>query len=344
MKIQKKTGWAIAVALLVVIGVSSVFALHYYRYYRQSAVDSRVWVYVDETTTLDSLSAVFENVSDRARAERIVGHLRKSDYRPSDRMGAYRIDSGVNVETVVRRLRQGLQTPVRVTFNNIRTKRQFADRMAEALHFGSDELLSLLENDSVCASYGFDTYTIPAMFLPDTYEFYWTVSPRDFMNRMHREYDSFWNEERKAKAAKLNLKPIEVSILTSIVEEETNMSTEKGTIAGLYLNRLRKRIPMQACPTIKFALQDFTIRRILDKHLEVESPYNTYKHRGLPIGPIRIPSKSSLDAVLNLTPNNYLYMCARDDFSGYHYFSSTLAEHNRYAARYHRALSRNKIR
>ena len=181
------------------------------------------------------------------------------------------------------------------------------------------------------------------MFIPNTYEFFWNTSAEKFIVRMHKEYERFWNDARKAKAGKLNLSPAEVVTLASIVEEETVKSSEKSRIAGVYLNRLRKGIMLQADPTVKFAVGDFSIRRILNKHLLVNSPYNTYRFVGLPPGPINYPSSSTVDAVLNAEKHSYLYFCAREDFSGYHNFSSTLKQHNKNATAYRQALSRQGI-
>ncbi len=181
------------------------------------------------------------------------------------------------------------------------------------------------------------------MFIPNTYEVYWTTSPVNFAKRMKIEYDRFWNNGRLEKAGRLGLTPVEVSILASIVQEETIKKAEKPVVAGLYINRLKRGIPLQADPTLKFAIKDFTIKRVLNKHLETDSPYNTYLNAGLPPGPINFPEISSIEAVLNYKKHNYLYMCAKEDFSGYHNFSSTLAEHNRNARRYRNTLDSNSI-
>ncbi len=182
------------------------------------------------------------------------------------------------------------------------------------------------------------------MFIPDTYEFYWTTSAKEFADRMKQEYDRFWNDERKKKAEEIKLKPVEVTTLASIVQAETAKNEELKTIAGLYINRLNRGMFLQADPTVKFAVGDFSLKRILNVHLEVDSPYNTYKNIGLPPGPINFPETSAIDAVLNYEKNNYYYMCAKEDFSGTHNFAATLAEHNRNAAKYRAALDRNKIR
>jgi UPF0755 protein len=190
---------------------------------------------------------------------------------------------------------------------------------------------------------GFTPPTFPVMFVPNTYEMYWTTTPANFTKRMKIEYDKFWNEERKTKADRIGLTPIEVSILASIVQEETAKNDEKPLVAGLYINRLKRGMPLQADPTIKYAVNDFTLRRVLNTHLEMDSPYNTYKFAGLPPGPINFPEITSIDAVLNFKKHNFIYMCAKSDFSGYHNFAQTLAQHNRNADAYRAALDANKI-
>ena len=203
--------------------------------------------------------------------------------------------------------------------------------------------MNLLTEKSILQEYNFTKQTLPALFIPNTYQVYWNISAKDFLNRMFKEYKRFWAEERQNKAKAIGLTPIEVSILASIVEEETNNKSEKPMVAGLYINRLKKGMPLQADPTVKFAWQDFTLRRITNKHLTIDSPYNTYKITGLPPGLIRIPSPEGIDAVLNYSKHNYLYMCAKEDFSGTHNFASTLSEHNRNARKYWDALNKRKI-
>ena len=207
----------------------------------------------------------------------------------------------------------------------------------------SIDIANLLTEKSILQEYNFTKQTLPALFIPNTYQVYWNISAKDFLNRMFKEYKRFWTEERQNKAKAIGLTPIEVSILASIVEEETNNKSEKPMVAGLYINRLKKGMPLQADPTVKFAWQDFTLRRITNKHLTIDSPYNTYKITGLPPGPIRIPSPEGIDAVLNYSKHNYLYMCAKEDFSGTHNFASTLSEHNRNARKYWDALNKRKI-
>ena len=265
-------------------------------------------------------------------------------YPKNIKTGKYEIKPQLNYIELVRMLRNGIQSPVKLTFNNIRFKKDFAERIGNQLMFDKETLLNNLNRQEVCQSLGFDTITIMCMFLPNTYEIYWTVSVNQFLERMKKEHDRFWTEERLKKARDLSLSPVEVAVLASIVEEETAEQSEFPIVAGLYINRLRKGMLLQADPTVKYAVGDFELRRILFVHLEIDSPYNTYKNSGLPPGPIRIPSIQGIDAVLNYSHHNYLYMAAKEDFSGKHNFAVTLSEHSRNAKKYHEALNRNNIR
>lgn len=265
-------------------------------------------------------------------------------YPEKMRTGRYAVKPGMNNLDLIRDLRNGNQVPVRVTFNNIRIKDELAVRLSEQLMIQSNDLLDLMNDNAYIESLGFTTQTIKAMFIPNTYEIYWNVSAEQFMQRMKREYDSFWTASRRDKADKIGISPVQVSILASIVEEESAVLDEYPIIAGLYINRLHKGIPLQADPTVKYALGNFAIQRVLYEHLKIDSPYNTYLHVGLPPGPIRIPSIRGIDAVLNYKKHNFLYMCAKEDLSGRHNFAVTLAEHNRNANRYRAALNQLGIR
>ena len=264
-------------------------------------------------------------------------------YPESIKTGRYAISDGMTMPEIIRMLRSGNQSAVKLTFNNMRTKENLAGRISEQLMLDSLTLLNMLNSETNLKSLGFDTNTIVAMFIPNTYEVYWDTSIDKLMNRMKNEYSTFWNESRKAKAKQVGLSPIEVSILASIVEEEATYSDEYPIVAGLYLNRLKRGQRLEADPTVKFALNDFSLRRILYKHLEVESPYNTYRNEGLPPGPIRVPSIKGIDATLSPQDHKYLFMCAKEDLSGRHNFATTHAEHVRNAARYQRALNEKKI-
>ena len=267
-----------------------------------------------------------------------------TSYKEHIHTGAYSFSSAHHTLRIFRDLRAGHQTPVKMVVPSVRTIPQLIARVAPQIMADSTELQELLNDSVYVDKLGFNAQTLPALFIPNTYEVYWNMNAKAFVRRMHREYEVYWNKARRAKAKELKLDPIEVSILASIVEEETANNEEKPRVAGLYWNRLQRGIPLQADPTIKFSLKDFSLRRILFKHLEVESPYNTYKHVGLPPGPIRIPSVVGLNSVLNREEHKYIYMCAKEDFSGTHNFARTLSQHNANARRYQQALNKRKIK
>ncbi|MCD8193956.1 MAG: endolytic transglycosylase MltG [Tannerellaceae bacterium] len=303
-----------------------------------------VYVYIDQRK---DFSALISQLEDTAKVSDINSFLRVAKwmkYPENIRSGRYEVTEGMNNYELVNHLRRGQQTAIRITFNNIRFKDDLAQRLSDQLMLSKEDILQRIDDPAYCDSLGFTTETITAMFIPNTYEVYWTITPDGLLQRMKREYDSFWTAERKEKAQSIGLTPVEVAILASIVEEETAALEEYPVVAGLYINRLHRNIPLQADPTVKFAVGDFSLQRILFQHLEIESPYNTYKYAGLPPGPLRVPSIRSMESVLNYTKHNYLYMCAKEDFSGRHNFAVTLAEHNRNANRYRAELNRRKIR
>lgn len=258
--------------------------------------------------------------------------------------GRYELINQMSNIRLVNNLKKGYQTPMNLTFNNIRTKEQLCKRFDEALMMSYDEIYSLLNSDVAMAKYNLNSKTSVALFIPNTYQVYWTISAQDLLDKMKKEYDKFWNEERVKKCADADLSQVEVSTLASIVEEETKSAMEQPTVAGLYLNRLRKGMLLQADPTVKFAVGDFSLRRIRGIHLEVDSPYNTYKYEGLPPGPIRIPSMGVIDAVLNYDHHDYIYMCASEKFDGTHNFAVTFNDHQDNAKKYHKALNKRKIK
>jgi UPF0755 protein len=268
---------------------------------------------------------------------------KKKKYPELVKPGQYTFKKGMNSNQVINTLRSGNQTPVDLTFNNVRFRTELAGRVASYIEADSVAVLALLDDAQLAAKYGFTYQTFPTMFIPNTYQIYWTTSPETFVERMHREYKTYWNDDRKKKAEQLGLTPVEVAVLASIVQEETAKNDEKPRVAGVYLNRIKMGMPLQADPTVKFALGDFSIRRVSRAMLTTDSPYNTYKYAGLPPGPICFPEISSLNSVLNSEEHKYLFFCAKEDFSGYHNFATTLAEHNRNASRYQQALNRLKI-
>ena len=256
--------------------------------------------------------------------------------------GRYKIEAGMNNNTLVNLLRSGKHTPVNVTFNYLRTKEDLAGRIARYIDADSLGLLITLKDKELVEGYGFDEQTFMAMFIPNTYKFNWSTNAEEFVARMAKEYKRFW-KDRKAKATAIGLTPNEVTTLASIVQSETSKSDERRRIAGVYMNRLMRGIPLQADPTLIFALGDFSIRRVLNKHKEIDSPYNTYKNPGLPPGPINLPEIGNVDAVLDFEEHEYLFFCAKEDFSGYSNFAKTNAEHERNARKYQQALNKRGV-
>jgi len=267
----------------------------------------------------------------------------KKKYTEHIKPGRYLIEGKISYVGLINMLRSGNQKPVRITFNNIRSLNQVASRIGNQIEADSADIVAFFSDESNYVSDGFSKENVISLFIPDSYEIYWNTDAAGLYKRLLKEYRLFWNEDRLAKAKAENLNSFEVATLASIIDDEVVKKDEKPRIAGVYLNRLKRGIPLQACPTIKFALNDFTITRVLFKHLQVDSPYNTYKHNGFPPGPIGCPSKEGIDAVLNAEKHDYLFFAAKADFSGYHNFSRTLAEHNRYAATYQRELNKRRI-
>lgn len=271
-------------------------------------------------------------------------YARRIGLPASFKPGHYVLEPGTNVLGVARMLKFGMQTPVRVTINNVRTPAQLAGKLARQIDADSAAVMRVLTSREAAASVGFDSLTFFSMFIPDSYEFYWTVASEELVRRMKREYDRFWTPQRDSLRRRSGLSRLEVMTLASIVYEETRQSDEMPRVAGVYVNRLRKRIPLQADPTVKYAMQDFSLRRIRYKHLKYPSPYNTYINRGLPPSPICMPSKDAIEAVLGFEKHDYLFFCARPEFDGYHNFARTLREHNANARAYSAELNRRQIK
>jgi len=264
-------------------------------------------------------------------------------YQKLVKPGVYQMEPEMTNLQTVRMLRAGAQMPVQITFNNVRLKEELAEKITSTIGLSADEVLGLLNNDAFLKEYGFNSENASSMFIPNTYEVYWTISAKALFQKMFEQHKNFWNESRRAKAAALDLSPIEVSVLASIVQAESIKADESPIIAGLYLNRLKRNIALQADPTLVFAVGDFTIQRVLNVHKKVDSPYNTYMYKGLPPGPINMPTIATLDAVLNHEDHNYIYMCAKEDFSGYHRFARTLSQHNKNARLFQNAMNQRKI-
>lgn len=262
---------------------------------------------------------------------------------PSRAHGSYLIESGMSAVRVAKNIHSGRQTPVKLTFNNMRTLDELARRVGQQLEVSADDFMAAC--DSLLPARGYKSRAeYPAAFIPDSHEFYWTASAPAVVTRLADARDRFWTEERRYKASKLGLRPVEVATVASIAEEETAAADERATVARLYINRLHKGMKLQADPTVKFATGDFSLRRITGKHLQTPSPYNTYLREGLPPGPIRIAEAATMQAVLDAPQHNYIYMCAKEDFSGRHNFASDYTTHMANARRYRAALDARGIK
>lgn len=330
---------AAACCLLAIVGLGYYFFMTTF-----STSAETQYVYVDDDDTIDS---VMRKLSPTAAEHSLMGlstMLRHTDYVKRPRTGRYAIEPGETTMSVMRKLKNGQQVAIMLTIPESRTMERLAGALGRRLMIDSVEIAAALTDNSYCQRWGYDTCTIAALFVPNTYEVYWNMSMDRLMERMVREHAAFWNEERRAKAEAAGMTPNEVCTLASIVDEETANNGEKPMIAGMYLNRLRTGMPLQADPTVKFAMKDFALRRIYRDMLTTDSPYNTYRNVGLPPGPIKIASIKGIEAVLNHVEHDFLYMCAKEDFSGTHNFAVTYKEHLRNAARYAAALNSRGIR
>lgn len=341
MKKSIKILLAVSVLLLVVGGY---FGLNMYKTYLESNVTgNEKYIYIKTGATygdfLNNLASK-EILKDLNTFKAAAGKMNLAN---TLKPGRYALKSGMNNRTLINKLKSGNQDAVSLKFQNIRKKENFAAYLAKNMEADSLSFIKLLDSAAFVEKYGFNTENVYTMFIPNTYEFYWNSSPTDFFEKMLKQYNKFWNSERKQKAAALNLSPIQVSILASIVDAEALYDKEMPTIAGLYLNRLNRGILLQADPTVIFANDDFTIKRVLNSHLASNSKYNTYKYGGLPPGPIMMPSIKAIDAVLNKENNNYIYMCAKEDFSGYHAFAETREQHEINANKYRAAMNKRNI-
>lgn len=347
-KRTRGAGKYVRLSLLVVfVGVMISVIVVFNKY--QSVFNSNVeieeghqFLYIPTGSSYEEVWTQIEEMNFLVNKKSFDWVVKKKGYADHVKPGRYRINDGMSNNELVNMLRAGNQEPVMVIFNNHRTLAQMAGKVSKYLESDSITLLNHLMDPEVPGKYGFTKETFMAMFIPNTYEMYWTSSPADFTDRIASEYEKFWSK-RDRKLEKLDMTRVEVSTLASIVDEETLIDKENSKVAGVYMNRIELGMPLQSCPTLKFALDDWTITRVLYEYKQVESPYNTYKNKGLPPGPIIIPSVSAIDGVLDYEKHNYLYMCAKADFSGTHAFARNLKQHNRNAAAYQRELDKRGI-
>lgn len=301
------------------------------------------YIYIDNDDTVDSVCNKLAEISKPSSMTGFRTLVRHTSYSEDIHTGRYEITKSNGPVAVFHKLKSGLQAPVSLTVPSVRTLDKLADAVSKKMMFSSKELLDSITDISVCRKYGYTPETISCMFIPNTYDLYWNMPIGKFLDKMNSESKKFWSFERKNKAKAMGLSPVEVITLASIVDEETANDGEKPMIAGMYYNRLKADMPLQADPTIKYALKQFDLKRIYHNMLSTNSPYNTYRNTGLPPGPIRIPTVKGIDAVLNYVHHDYLYMCAKEDFSGTHNFARTYDEHQKNAAKYSKALNERGI-
>ena len=336
--------------LLFLVVVAAGIGYQYYRMIFRTPVfdagrEAREWLYVyPEMSWQEVTDALGQEEAINPKSAKGIALLAKLKPESKPKAGAYELSPEVSAFGLFRTVSGGLQTPVKLTFTSRRLPEEMWGLLARNIMADSASVARAMTDRALLKEIGVNDTTMAYRLIPNTYEVYWTISPKELAKKLEKEYEAFWNETRTAKAKALGLTPYEVSILASIVEEESSKGDEYPRIAGLYLNRIHRGIPLQADPTVKFALRDFGLRRILLTHLQIDSPYNTYKVQGLPPGPIRIPSARAIDGVLNAEQHNYLFMVAKADFSGYHDFSETLAEHSRKARLYQQALNQRGIK
>jgi UPF0755 protein len=344
---KKKGGWLAKVIVIGFLLAGVIGYIGYRKFYKPNVhieqQENQKYLYIHTGATFEQVLSMLDECNCICDIESFEWMALKMNYPGHVRAGKYRLKNGMSNRELLVMLRSGEQEPVKVVFHNIRFKRDLASVISRQIEADSTSILRLLNNDNFLSKYGFSPQNAIAMLIPNTYELYWNTSAEEFLERMYKEYKRFWNEKHIQKAKNIELSPMEIAILASIVEEETQKNDEKRIIAGVYINRLKQNMLLQADPTVKFAYGDFSIKRVLNKYKETDSPYNTYKYLGLPPGPICIPSTSTLEAVLNYQKHEYVYFCAREDFSGYHNFARTIEQHNRNAQKYQKALTRAGI-
>lgn len=338
-KLNFKTKIWVALAGVLIVILAFTGYTYYQLYFKPNVTDKEEFLYIptgsdfdDVMKTITEKDIVRNDLTFRSAAE-------KMNYVNNVKPGRYKLTPKIGNRRLINMLKAGNQEPVKLLFRSTRLKEDFAGKISRQVEADSLSLISLLDSAEYVNKFGFTNETVFTMFIPNSYEMYWNTSAEDFFERMNKEYQKFWNDSRKEKASKIGLTPVQVSVLASIVDAEALHDDEMPVIAGLYLNRYKKGIRLQADPTVIFAAKDFTIRRVLNRHLAIKSPYNTYLNAGLPPGPIMLPSINAIDAVLNHKKHDYIYMCAKEDFSGYHNFAVTEKEHLINARKFQQALN-----
>lgn len=341
----KRFLWVTVIVLLLIVAALGIII--YKKIYTPNILGAREdkqFLFIPTGSDFEDVISILEGKKILINEKSLRWTASKMKYDVNVKPGKYLLKPSMNNKELISLLRSGKQLPVRVIFNNIRTKEQLALIVSEQIEAKSYALLNLMNDPDYVKRLGFTPDNILAMFIPNTYEFYWNSTADKFLQRMKKEYDKYWTVQKLDLAKKINFTPSQISVLASIVQMESNKEDEKPIIAGVYINRLKKDWKLEADPTLVFALGDFSISRVLRIYKEIDSPYNTYMYNGLPPGPICLPTMSSLNSVLKYVSHNYMFFCAKDDFSGYHSFASTYEQHMVNARKFQKALDRRGIR
>jgi len=332
-------------SIIIFSTILTTFSFYFYQVFFSPNFlinDPEKKIYIDNSTTFKELQNTLHNkgyINDLVSFSFLAKIMK---YNMNIKPGAYVIESNMSNYALIQKLRSGDQTPINITFSYARRIEDLAPIITNKLKIDEDEFMNYIKlNENNL--YGFDRNNILSMFLPDTYQVYWNITVKELFERMYKEHSKFWNNKRKDKLKKLGLEIIDFSTLASIVSSETNNIDEAKKIAGVYINRLRNNMLLAADPTLVYAANDYSIKRVLNKHKKIKSPYNTYINKGLPPGPIKMSSKKMIDATLDYKNHDFFFFCLKDDFSGYHVFATKLSEHNRNAKKLHRALNKRKI-
>ncbi len=343
---KKKLKRFLAVGLVLILLAGAIGSYIAYQVVLEPnlTIDKPTHIYIKTGSSFADVSNLLIEGGIIQNSKTFIWLAHKKNYPNRIIPGRYLLKNNMGNNALINLLRSGKQDPISITFNNIRTKHQLAGAISEYLEADSLSLIKLMNDEKYLEGFDKNTETVMLLFIPNTYEFFWNTSATQVFDRMHREYQRFWNNRRMDLANKTGYSPVEIMIIASIVQSETTKVDEMSRIAGVYINRLRRNMLLQADPTVVFATGDFSLTRVLHRHLVIDSPYNTYLHAGLPPGPITLPEPTTIDQVLNYENHDFLYFCARHDFSGYHAFAKTYNEHLVNARRYHRALNEQRNR
>lgn len=333
----------IALVVIIIVSLAATGIFYYLRFFGPNVTDNKQYLYIKTGSNFED---VYKTIKDQEIVKDTTSFLQSAQSMKFVKVkpGKYRLKSGMSNRNFINMLKSGNQEAVTLAIHNIRLKDQFAGFVSKKIEADSVSILRLLDSAKFAEQYGFTTDNIYTVFIPNSYQLYWNTSPEKFFKKMYANYEKFWTPERKQKAEALKLTPQEVSVLASIVDAEALHDDEMPTIAGLYLNRLNKGMKLQSDPTVIFAVNDFTIKRVLNRDLITNSPYNTYMYKGLPPGPIMMPSVNAINAVLDYKKTDYIYMCAKADFSGNHAFATNEAEHKINARAFQQALNDRNIK